>query len=69
MAILGIQTEYSLLNSNLRINDLVSYIQKYNYPFLSFADKNSLTAAYKINKILANDIYGYKWEEIPPYLI
>ena len=23
----------------------------------------------KINKILANDIYGYKWEEIPPYLI
>ena len=23
----------------------------------------------KINKILANDIYGYKSEEIPPYLI
>jgi len=23
----------------------------------------------KINKILANDIYGYKWEEIPPFLI
>ena len=23
----------------------------------------------KINKILADDIYRYKWEEIPPYLI
>ena len=23
----------------------------------------------KINKILADDIYGYKWEEIPSYLI
>ena len=23
----------------------------------------------KINEILANDIYGYKWEEIPSYLI
>ena len=61
MAILGIQTEYSLLNSNLRINDLVSYIQKYNYPFLSLADKNSLTAAYKINKILLDANIGIRF--------
>ena len=51
MTILGIQTEYSLLESNLKLNDLVNYIKKYNYSFLAFADKNSLTGLYKLSDI------------------
>lgn len=56
---LFIQSEYSLLESTLRLNELFSNAKKASYDFLALSDTNNLYAAYKFFQY-AKDYKGIK---------
>ena len=53
---LFIKTDYSLLSSLIKIDDLISYLKKYDINKVAVCDDNLLYAAEFYNKCILNDI-------------
>ncbi|MFA7376704.1 MAG: PHP domain-containing protein, partial [Acholeplasmataceae bacterium] len=59
---LFIQSEYSLLESTLRLDDLFLNAKNHGYDFLALSDTNNLYAAYKFFR------YAKKYPDIKPII-